>query len=418
MATEKTASWFYGWNVIGVGVLAQGVAMGATAYSYGVFIKPLEVEFEASRLATVLGMSVFNAAMGLVSPFVGSALDRGSIRAVMVRGALLMGVGFGAIAYASALWQVGAVYAAAVAAGATMLGPIAGSTLATNWFNVRRGQALGISALGTSLGGLLIPPLAAFLIETLGWRSAFQVLGLGVVALIVPPIWLIVVNRPEHRGLWPDGVRPDGLDPGRPVVEARTNWTTGRILRDRSFWVLTITVGLIFSGFGALMANLVPLARDQGVGAQPAAYLMSCLAGFGVLGKLAFGTAADHIDKRVALWTAIGLAAASLSLLLGEASYARMLVASAGFGLSSGGLLPVWGSLIGLRFGRDSFGRVMGLMYPVMMPLTLTGAPFAGWVFDRTGSYSLAFQVFLGAFALAALVLVFLRVPEAADASN
>jgi MFS family permease len=410
---ERTPRWFYGWNVVGAALLSQAVAFGATIYSYGVFITPLALEFQASRFATLMGMAVFNAAMSLTSPFIGHALDTRSVRAVMISGALLLGGGFVAMAHATALWQVGIAYASAVAIGATMMGPLAGATLAANWFHLRRGRALGIAAMGTSIGGFLIPPAAAFLIVTLGWRNAFQILGVAVVLMTIPPLWMIVVNRPEHRGSWPDGIPPEADELRDSPNPVQTEWTTRAILGQRSFWVITISVGLLVTGFSAVMANLVPLAEDQGIGAQQASYLMSCLAGFGVLGKLSFGAAADRIDKRTALWMAIGLAAGSIALLLGSPSYTRLLVASAGFGLASGGLLPVWGALIGLGFGRDAFGRVMGLMSPIMLPIVLPGAPLAGWIFDQTGSYTTAFQIFLVGFGLSAATLGLLRLPGA-----
>jgi MFS family permease len=81
-------------------------------------------------------------------------------------------------------------------------------------------------------------------------------------------------------------------------------------------------------------------------------------------------------------------------------------------GLSFGGFLPMWGALIGMCYGRESFGRVMGLMAPVMGPLNWLVFPLTGWVRDTTGSYDLAWVAFIGALALAALLLAFLRPPE------
>ena len=77
-----------------------------------------------------------------------------------------------------------------------------------------------------------------------------------------------------------------------------------------------------------------------------------------------------------------------------------------------GGLVPIHGSLIGAAFGRHAFGRVMGLMFPTMLPIQLIGVPFAGWVFDTRGSYDLAFTSFLCAYALAVIFASLLRLPE------
>jgi len=89
-----------------------------------------------------------------------------------------------------------------------------------------------------------------------------------------------------------------------------------------------------------------------------------------------------------------------------------LLFASALFGIGMGGVVPLQAALVGAAFGRKTFGKVMGLMSPAMLPIQMLGVPFAGHIFDRTGSYRIAFQVFVGAFALSLLVLTRLRLPE------
>jgi MFS family permease len=163
---------------------------------------------------------------------------------------------------------------------------------------------------------------------------------------------------------------------------------------------------------GSLIVNLHPYATDLGIDDRRASLLISCLSAFGIGGKLIFGAVADRFDKRLGMWVAIGLLALYLGALLSHPGYAVLLVASAVGGLALGGFLPVWGALIGVCYGREAFGRVMGLMAPVMGPMNWIVFPFTGWVRDRTGSYDLAFVVFLGAIALAAGLLAFLRLPE------
>jgi MFS family permease len=101
-----------------------------------------------------------------------------------------------------------------------------------------------------------------------------------------------------------------------------------------------------------------------------------------------------------------------LGTLLAHPGYLSLVVACVIGGLSFGGFLPLWGAMIGACFGRDSFGRVMGLMGPIMGPLNWVVFWFPGWVRDTTASYDLAIQAFLAAIGVAACVLIFLRVPE------
>jgi MFS family permease len=136
------------------------------------------------------------------------------------------------------------------------------------------------------------------------------------------------------------------------------------------------------------------------------------MAGFGVVGKLLFGWIVDRIEERRAFWLSLGVQAVGVFLVLSTREYSFLLLAGALFGLGMGGVVPLWAALIGAGFGRNEFGSVMGLMSPFMAPIQALGVPFAGWIFDRTGSYDLAFQAFLGIYALAAFVLFFLRLPE------
>jgi hypothetical protein len=112
------------------------------------------------------------------------------------------------------------------------------------------------------------------------------------------------------------------------------------------------------------------------------------------------------------MWIAIGLLALYIGVLLSHPGYGVLVPASIVGGLALGGFLPVWGALIGVCYGRAAFGRVMGLMAPAMGPINWAVYPLTGWIRDRTGSYDLAFAVFLVAIALAAVLLVLLRTPE------
>lgn len=169
-----------------------------------------------------------------------------------------------------------------------------------------------------------------------------------------------------------------------------------------------MTVGLCNAAMASVVVNLHPYATDLGIGARPAALLVSCYSLCGIGGKLLFGGMADRFDTRVGLWIAILLEALYLGALLSRPGYGGLLTAGIAGGLASGASLPVWGAMLGRCYGRQAFGRVMGLMAPLIWIVF----PFTGWVRDRTGRYDAAFEVFLGVIALAAAVLVFLRPPQ------
>jgi MFS family permease len=222
-------------------------------------------------------------------------------------------------------------------------------------------------------------------------------------------VWLLVRNRPEDRGLALDGAGNHRAAPLAPVAPALG---LAQLLRQRNFWALGMAVGLVFALLGALLVNLHPYATDLGVGAAAGAWLFTLLSVSGIAGKLAFGALADRVSKRLLMAVGMAMLAGFLLLLLSEPDYELLAWACALVGLALGGFLPIWGALIGECWGREAFARVMGLMSPLMSPLVMAAVAVPGFVHDRTGSYALAFQIFLVALALAGTALALLRVPS------
>ena len=395
--------------MVAVAFLAQGLSSGGTTYLFGLFVKPVAEEFAAQRGPVSLGMSLLTLVQGVIAPFLGVALDRRSIRVTMALGALAMGAGFALMAAAPSLATLGLAFGTLIAFGSLAIGPLSASKLVANWFEATRGRALGVASTGTSFGGAVLPPLTAWAIAAWGWRGALAALGALVVALLLPAVWLLVRNRPEDRGLALDGASAHPAAAASPPAPALG---VAELVAQRNFWALGLAVGLVFALLGALLVNLHPYATDLGVDAAAGAWLFTLLSVSGIVGKLVFGALADRVGKRLLMGVGMAMLAGFLLLLLSEPDYELLAGACAVVGFALGGFLPIWGALIGECWGREAFARVMGLMSPLMSPLVMAAVAVPGFVHDRTGSYDLAFQGFLGVLALAAVALALLRVPS------
>jgi predicted MFS family arabinose efflux permease len=323
---------------------------------------------------------------------------------LMALGGLVFAGGLFALASApSAAWALPALVVIGI--GGATIGSLSAAALVARWFALRRGLALGFSAIGTSFGGVAMAPLTATLIEAFGWREALTVIAAAVAVMLVPLLYLVVRDHPADRDTHPDGA----LEPPPASSTDTSSLVLGDLVRDVRFWGIVAPIALTFGSFSGIMTNLVPLATDRGESLARAALLMSALAGCGVVGKLVFGGIADRVHPSRALATAIALALTGTLTLLAAETYAVLLAASAILGFSTGGMLPVWGTLIARAFGPLRFARVMGLMQPVMMPLSLASAPFAGFVRDSTGAYTAALQLYAAVFAVAVVLALFAR---------
>lgn len=416
---------YYGWKIVGVSFTALFISIGFLFYSYGVFFLALEEEFGSSRLGISLGLALMNLTMGLMAPFLGKAVDRYSIRTIMLVGTCLMSTGFLLAAQITALWQFYLILATLLGVGEAMLGMIPSQTLVANWFIKNRGIALGIATMGVSASGMIMAPVSSKLIEVIGWRYTFIVYGLTSMVVVIPLVYCFVVNRPEEKGLFPDGESaPDALPPGSLVESEGAfetedqkaadtidhhSWSFRQAVTNKNFWAIVITFSLCMHCIGAVLTHMIPMSIDRGLTNTQAAMLLSLSAGVGVVGKVIFGWIADHIDTRVGVWISIAFQMSGVFLISRGEEMLLMQIGVALFGFGMGGVVPLWGSLIGEVFGRENFGTIMGTMSPCMLPIQITGLPLAGYVYDQTGSYDLSFKIFLGVYCVSAVSIFFLK---------
>jgi len=253
-----------------------------------------------------------------------------------------------------------------------------------------------------------MPSFAIWLISEVGWRGGFQVYAVLTVAIVVPLVAAFVVNRPEDKGLLPDGEIREPHQPLREVPRD-VHWRTADLLRDRNFWAIAIAFALVFSSLSAVLIHLAAYASDLGITIHQTAWIVSAAAGSGALGKPVFGHMIDRFDARITICASFGGQLLGLMLLMGGDDFGSVLVAAMIYGFSMGGVVPVHGAVTATAFGRLSFGKAMGLLRPVQIPIHMLGVPLAGWIFDTTGSYEIAFRIFAAFYLVAIAVSTQLR---------
>jgi MFS family permease len=399
----------FGWRMVAVAFFVDFVAVGFFFYSFGVFFKAIAAEFGDSRLGISLGLTATNVVGAIVAPLLGKALDIYPLRQVIAVGCVSMTIGFLLLSQVQTQLQFYLALGVFIGFGASAMGGLATAKLVANWFNKRRGRALGIAATGISVSGVVMPFVSAALIDNYGWREGFIAYGCFTGLVVLPIVLTFVVSKPSDVGLMPDGGAL--LGQGAEVVKAESVIEVP-VFKERNFWVLVAAFGLLFCCQSATLTHMVPRLTDTGISLQQASLMISLCAGLGVAGKLSFGWFGDFWSARHAFWLAIASQFVGQCLMLVFTNQLEVFaVGAALFGFGMGGIVPLQGALIGRVFGSDRFGRALGLMRPAMFPIHMVGVPLAGWVFDVTGSYQPAFQAFLALYVLAAIVIVFFREP-------
>lgn len=417
-ATDATAAVahenfdrFFGWRALGAAFTGQFIATGVTFAAFGVFVIPLSAEFETPRGRLNLAFSIAFLAMGLSGPLIGRWLDRGLARTLMLVGVTMSGLGLIGMSRASSLLQLGVWFCGMVAMGAALFGMMPTMAIAANWFQRRRGLALGITVAGATVASFIAPPAAAWLIEQVGWRGALLWFGVAALALGLPVFYFFAIGRPEMVGQQPDGgtSSPDALEAPNATAPPLE---TAALVRDPRLWLLSVGFALVFTSPIVMMLSLIPFAEDLGFSRQNAAFFFSAAAPLSILSKIVFGGLSDRMAPRLAIWIVVIVNAACWVLLSLDPSYPFFLAIAALYGIGIGASGPLHGVVIARCFGPLAFGRATGIGGLAGLPL-IAGAPaVSGMLFDATGNYDTVFMVQAVLLLLGGVLLTIPRIPR------
>jgi MFS family permease len=381
-----------GWLVVISLFVTLFFVFGGGYNTGGVFFAPMLKFFgwssaKQSSLQTILALTA-----GLTVPLFGWMLDKVEARFVMTFGIIIAGCSLLIASNANSFTTLVVAYVGlGIAIASATLLPT--EIVIANWFEERRGAALGFATAGTSLGGLAMTLLASRAIQASGWRSGYVVLALPTFFVAAPLVLLLVRTRPpDDAGSGSNSMNPlaGGLD-------------LGPALRSRSFWMLAAAqFSFSLAGAGATV-HTIPYLIRQGFHPAWAAECFSITFGLASAGKLLMGLSADKISGRIALAIALVLNAVGQFLLL----YARSELILAGyillFGTMSGAPLALFPMVIADSFGLKNFGTITGL---TGICITLGGAigPILGGVIvDRGLGYGVVFVLFSAALVTGSL---------------
>ncbi|MGA1677484.1 MAG: MFS transporter [Pseudomonadales bacterium] len=386
--------WYHGWTVVFAGLVFQAVSFGVALYCFTFYVEPWSREFNVGRGEIMVIFFILQGAMGVLAPFAGRAMDRLPIRLLVCIGAISLALALVLAARATDLRQLMLIYGSLVVGGTLLAGPLAAQTLTARWFNRRRGFALGVSTVGTSLGGFFLPPLVTWLQAELGWRGANDMLAVGVVLAIVPLSWLVIRNAPSvEEGIVERPLSGSAVASAAGYSTPARAWTVGAVFREPTFWFMVVAFSLFSLVNGGLQQNLAPFGLDHGIDARQTAWVMSAMAFVMAVWKVVIGALTDRVEVRFIFVFSIGALLAAMLLMSTSLSFFEFGIVGLLLGVASAAHLPLLAAIVSRHFGTASFGLVMGLIGP-FSTLSATGPWIAGELRDASGSYHAALLTF------------------------
>jgi MFS transporter, OFA family, oxalate/formate antiporter len=392
---------FYGWVVTWSAFTVLAITYGVQ-FSFGVFLPEIVEETGWSRTQLSLAISVYILVYGLLSGVTGVVTDRIGPRKVIFGGGLFLGVGYVLAAMSQQLWQffVALSFVAAIGMSASFI-PCAATV--TRWFERDRGKALGLATSGGSFGGFLIPPIAGLLMGPLGWRGTYVVLAVSTTALLMLAAYLML-RDPSEKGLHPDGVARDGA---ATATRAEPEWgyTRREAMAMPEFWVTGAVFFFTWLAVFMPLVHLIPFTEDLGIGKAAASTMLSAVGIGGLVGRTLTGMISDRIGRIPSLTAVLAIQAVAFAIFATSSEFAVLVPTAAAFGFGYGGTTTMFPAIHSDQFGQAHIGAIVGAVFAVAGSAGAFGPAIAGYLYDLTDSYRLAFAIG-GALNLVGLLFV------------
>jgi sugar phosphate permease len=407
----------FGWVVAAITFLTM-LTMSAALGLPGAMLQPLGKEFGWSTEQISSALALRFALFGLMGPFAAVLMERYGLRAVICAGLALVGGGMALVTQATQLWQLFILWSLMLGLGTGMTALVLGAVVANRWFTARRGLVVGILTASSATGQLAFLPVAAWMIEHWGWRSAIAPVFAACVLIAVLALCLMR-NRPADVGLAPFGEAPGTAPPAVPAAPM-TFRTPFAALREasasRTFWILFGTFFICgLSTNGLVQTHFISLCGDNGLSAVPAASVLAMMGAFDFVGTILSGWLSDRYDNRKLLFWYYGLRGLSLFWLPhSEFTLYGLGLFAMFYGLDWIATVPPTVKLAGAAFGPQKVGLVFGWIFAAHQMGAATAAYGAGFARTLLLTYNPALYTAGAACLVAAALVMVIRRPARA----
>ncbi|MFC2004983.1 MFS transporter [Chloroflexota bacterium] len=403
---------FYGWWVILAAAFISATGSGFYFYGFSTFFISISKELGLTRAATSTVFALARVEGALEGPLVGWLIDRFGAKKLIVTGLLMFSAGYIAMHWMNSYLIFFVLYAGVIAVGYQTGFVHAKYALANKWFRRHRSKASGMISAAYGIGGAIIVPVLAWLIAQYGWRTAVVVAGAAPLIIGIPLLF-VIKSLPEDKGLLPDGEEVVEIkEAEKPIVAAsEIDFTVREALKTPTFWILWFALALRTFVVQGIWVHMVPLLVWKGFEEQGAAAAISILLICSIPARLGFGWLGDIYPKRYLLMLCCGIETLALVIVLTAAAmwqvYLFVIIFALGYGVA-----PLNIAIVGEYYGRKNYTTIRGILALFYAIGTVIGPIFAGYIYDVTQSYQIAFITFIVVYAASGLTFFFARRPK------
>ena len=405
---KEKPTLYYGYIVVFAAVLIMTIVWG-TNRTFGVFLKPMLVEFGWSRANISGAFTLAMIVMGWAGFVSGRVTDRFGPRAIVMICGTCLGASYVLTSMIQYAWQFYIVYGLLAGIGMSVTTPL--MSLVARWFVKRRALMSSTLSAGPAFGNMMMPLVFSLIIHGVGWRKSYLIMA-GTVLVIVFSTIMLIKRDPSEMGLVPYGV--DDTETHDDTMQSE-GLSIAQALRTKQYWLISFLFFCDFFLFNVVTVHIVIHAMDIGIPATEAASILSVASGVCLFARIIIGGIADKVGCKPTFMICLIMAVVGFALLLIAQSLWTLYVFAAifGFGLwASGGLIP---PMTAELFGLKDHGSIFGSIFVSGATGGAFGPVVVGYLFDRTGNYQLAFIVCLIIIILSILSLIGLKPIKASD---
>ena len=399
---------FYGWWITAAGAIQDALKGGTFNEGFLFYFLPITRDLNISRAAASLPFSLAKLEGAFEGPLVGYLIDRFGPRSMVVVGGFLSGLGFVLLSFTRSYIVFVLVFVFILSVGFKAGYNHAMMASINAWFIRRKGLAMSVVSTGSAVGGLVITPLVAFVVFTLGWRTAALMSGLAI-WLIVIPLALVVKRSPESVGLLPDGDIPRaraarGERGGVRQIAGGADYTVRQAVRTPAFWVFSMAHSFRNVGHGGLFVHLVPVLVWKGIAEQDTAFFIVLMLFSTMVLRLFMGWMGDLWSRQKVAGLGVSMGILGLLVLARSNGQWWEMAAFVVLFACPESVNSNANAMVGDLFGRRNFATLRGWMGLISSILPMAAPVFTGLVFDRTGSYNLVIGAFAVTYLLSAIL--------------